>query len=142
MSNLYELAEFLVASWRLANPDMKMPTSHGILDAALDRVKDKLPERFRGKLTFGNTRVGFRCYELPQILYCAQANLLTSEPNPTYLTTEVQISDETALVLLYRRHLDPNDAENFGKELRERVEEVLQEDNRQVGATPGEPSYA
>jgi hypothetical protein len=127
MSNLYELAEFLVASWKLANPEGKMPTSHGILDAALDRVKDQLPARFAGKLTFGNTRVGFRCYELPQILYCAQANLLTSEPNPTYLTTEVQISEETALVLLYRRDLDATQAEEFGQALGKAVTSVVEE---------------
>ena len=55
MSNLYELAEFLVASWKLANPERKMPTSHGILDAALDRVKDSLPTSFCGIYTFSAT---------------------------------------------------------------------------------------
>lgn len=118
MRELFEIAEFLAASWKLANPEERMPTSHGVLDEALYAVKDLLPEAYREVLTFGNTRVGWRCYELPQILYCAQANLLTSEPNPTYLTTSIQIDPGAARRLLKRRSLPIPEARQFGERLK------------------------
>lgn len=117
MRELFELAEFLTASWRLANAEARMPTSHGVLDKALFDLKDQLPPRYRDVLSFGRTRVGFRCYELPEILYCAQANLLTSEPNPTYLTTTIQIEDGTARRILRRLGVDPKQGLEFGKQL-------------------------
>lgn len=118
MRDLFEIAEFLAASWRLANADERMPTSHGFLDQALFDLRDELPQRFRDKLSFGNTRVGFRCYELPQILYCAQANLLTSEPNPTYLTTTIQIDVGVARRLLKRQQVGLEEARSFGSRLK------------------------
>jgi hypothetical protein len=125
MREYYELAEYLAASWRLANGgEERMPTSHGVLDAALYDLRDSLPEHLRDAISFGNTRVGFRCYELPQILYCAQANLLTSEPNPTYLTTSIQIDEGAARRLLKRKGLGLDDARTFGKRLKEKTWEV------------------
>jgi len=125
MREYYELAEYLAASWRLANDgEVRMPTSHGILDEALYELREALPLRLQDSISFGNTRVGFRCYELPQILYCAQANLLTSEPNPTYLTTTVQIDKDAARRLVKRLGLSPADAKSFGEQLRVKTREV------------------
>ena len=122
MREYYELAEYLAASWRLANGgEVRMPTSHGILDEALYELRDALPAHLRASISFGNTRVGFRCYELPQILYCAQANLLTSEPNPTYLTTSIQIDENAARRLVKRLGLSPADAKGFGERLRQQT---------------------
>ena len=127
MREYYELAEYLAASWRLANDgEVRMPTSHGILDEALYELRDALPDRLKGSISFGNTRVGFRCYELPQILYCAQANLLTSEPNPTYLTTSIQIDRDAARRLVKRLGLSPADARTFGERLRVKTHEARQ----------------
>jgi hypothetical protein len=122
MRVIFEFAEFLACAWRLAAAENdKIPTSHGILDQALFDLRDELPKQFHDELTFGNTRVGFRCYELPDVLYAAQANLLTSEPNPTYLSTSVQIDDSTARRLLMRRHISPDVARDFGRRLKERA---------------------
>ena len=127
MRDIFEFAEFLASAWRLGNPQERMPTSHGILDMALFQLRDRLPSQFRNSLSFGTTRVGFRCYELPEIIYASQANLLTSEPNPTYLSTEIQISEETARRLLRRRSLDPKEAESFGKALYQAIEKIRKE---------------
>jgi len=130
MREHFEFAEFLAAAWRLANTgnnNERMPTSHGILDKALYELQNELPERFKGVLSFGNTRIGFRCYELPDILYCAQANLLTSEPNPTYLTTAVQIEKETAKRILRRRNIEPTIGEEFGAKLKTAVERLAKQ---------------
>jgi hypothetical protein len=124
MRKIFEFAEFLACAWRLAAQNERIPTSHGILDQALFDLRNELPDQFHDELTFGNTRVGFRCYELPDVLYAAQANLLTSEPNPTYLTTAVQIDDSTARRLLMRREIGPDLAKKFGERLRERAEAI------------------
>jgi hypothetical protein len=135
MREHFEFAEFLASAWRLANTDSddsRIPTSHGILDQALYELRKELPPRFRELLTFGNTRVGFRCYELPDILYSAQANLLTSEPNPTYLTTAVQIRESTARRILRRRNIDPAVGREFGHKLKAAVDKI----GHQFGASP------
>jgi hypothetical protein len=135
MREHFEFAEFLAAAWRLATSDAndkRIPTSHGILDQALYELRGQLPRRYRDVLTFGNTRIGFRCYELPDILYCAQANLLTSEPNPTYLTTAVQISEGTARRILRRQKLDLAEGREFGAQLEAAVERIV----RQMGTPP------
>jgi hypothetical protein len=94
VASRYEQAELLTALWRLgAGENDMMPTSHGILDRALEAVKDELPPEL-SSLTFSSTSVGLRCYELPDILLAAQEALLTSEPNPTYLSTIVTIKDQ------------------------------------------------
>lgn len=134
MRDLFEMAEFLAASWKLANGDDRMPTSHGFLDSALFELRDELPDRFQEKLSFGNTRVGFRCYELPQILYCAQANLLTSEPNPTYLTTTIQIDDGVARRLLKRQAVDVERARAFGKRLKDAADRARRADGEVASA--------
>jgi hypothetical protein len=123
---LYELAGFLAASWRLANNDAPMPTSHGILDEALFELREVLPEKYREPISFGNTRVGFRCYELPEKLYCAQANLLTNESNTIYLTTAVQIDEDAARRLVKRLGLSPEEARAFGAQLCEHANKARQ----------------
>lgn len=128
MREIFEFAEFLASSWRLGNKDKRIPTSHGVLDMALYQLRERLPEKFKDTLSFGTTRVGFRCYELPEVIYASQANLLTSEPNPTYLSTEVQISEDTARTLLLRRGISPKDAEEFGRALCNAVEDLRQRD--------------
>lgn len=134
MRDLFEVAEYLTAAWRLANPDDRIPTSHGLLDEALYEVKDDLPKQFQDRLSFGNTRVGFRCYELPQILYCAQANLLTSEPNPTYLTTTVQIDEGVARRLLKRQRVNIHQAREFGARLKQAADRAQRANGEVVAA--------
>jgi hypothetical protein len=99
MSSRAESAALLAALWRLGSDgdrDKRIPTSHGILDRALQASFDSLPELLRSSLSFGNTAVGLRCYELPDILLAAQEALLTSEPNPTYLSTDVTLDESEA----------------------------------------------
>jgi len=113
----YELANFLVSAWRLARPGIRIPTSHGILDRALEDLAAELPERFQGKLTFVETPIGRLCLELPDILRAAQESYLTSEPNPAYKTAEVKVSASAAFDLLDRLEIDIADAKGFGVKL-------------------------
>jgi len=110
----YELANFIVASWRLARPEEKIPTSHGVLDRALERAQDKLPKRFDGALTFVDTPIGRLCLELPDILRAAQESYLTSEPNPTYRTAEVKVGAAAAMDLLDDLSIDLDEGKGFG----------------------------
>jgi hypothetical protein len=69
---------------------------------------------------------------LPDILYCAQANLLTSEPNPTYLTTAVQIEEGTARRILRKRNLESKVGREFGLKL----EKAIEREKEQFGEAP------
>ena len=129
MRDLFEFAEFLASSWRLANGDNRMPTSHGILDRALYELLSEMPEKYRKSLSFGNTRVGFRCYELADILYCAQANQLTSEPNPNYLTTAIQVTEGTERRIIRRHKVNPDIARKFGARLKLLTDKAKENEN-------------
>jgi hypothetical protein len=118
----YELANYLVATWRIARPKEKLPTSHGVLDRALEKAQPAMPERFRSALTFVETPIGRLCNELPDILRAAQESYLTSEPNPTYRTAEVKIDAAAALGLLDDLEIDLDDGKAFGSELARCVE--------------------
>jgi hypothetical protein len=120
----YDYAELIAALWKLGADGERMPTSHGILDRALKTVQTRLPEAYRDRLTFGMTSVGMRCFELPDILLAAQDALLTSEPNPTYLTTEVTLSEGSARQIVVRNGLSTAEARELGRHLKASVDDL------------------
>jgi hypothetical protein len=131
---IYDVAELVVASWKLANGGERMPTSHGILDRALNELvtDPELPKWVGNSLTFADTRVGLRCLELPEILDRAQENGLTSEPNPTYVTTAIKIDD-----LICRRMLrDLEISEDAARRWGARIKEVATRLSRENEAKP------
>jgi hypothetical protein len=121
MANRYERAELLAAIWKLGAQDERMPTSHGILDRALSEELDKLPPELAEGLTFSVTGVGLRCLELPDILLAAQEAMLTSEPNPTYLSTIITLDSEEARQTDLSYDLSTAQAAAIGGRLREAV---------------------
>ncbi len=122
----YDYAELIAALWKLGADGERMPTSHGILDRALEGVQPSLPQAYREGLTFGMTSVGLRCFELPDILLAAQDALLTSEPNPTYLATEVTLSEGSARQIVVRNGLSTAKAREIGKLLKASVDDLRQ----------------
>jgi hypothetical protein len=122
MVNRYERAELLTAIWKLGASDKLMPTSHGILDRALSHERERLPAALSEGLTFSVTGVGLRCLELPEILLAAQEAMLTSEPNPTYLSTVVTLDEEEARQIVLSYGIATRDASEIGERLREAVE--------------------
>jgi len=125
MRSQYELANYLVATWRIARPGEKLPTSHGVLDRALEKMQPMLPERFQSTLTFVETPIGRLCRELPDILRAAQESYLTSEPNPTYRTAEVKIDTAAALNLLDELSIEIDDGKAFGAALAQNVDDEV-----------------
>lgn len=124
MADRYQSAELLTSLWKLGGEASRMPTSHGILDRALYAMRDELPAALRGGLTFSNTSVGLRCFELPAILLAAQESLLTSEPNPTYLSTDVMLDEDSARQIILGADLSTSEARQIGKTLRHQVEQI------------------
>lgn len=121
MANRYERAELLAALWKLGAEDERMPTSHGILDRALSDELASLPPALAEGLTFSVTGVGLRCLELPDILLAAQEAMLTSEPNPTYLSTIITLDREEARQTVLSYDLSTADATVIGKRIRDAV---------------------
>lgn len=134
MPHLLDVAELLIASWILGGneEDDRIPTSHGILDRALELAVERgaFPPEVRDELHFVDSRVGLRCVELPEILVWAQRALLTTVPNPTYQSTQIQISPKAARRIL--SDLDITDvteesAVEWGRLLRGAVDEIREE---------------
>jgi hypothetical protein len=122
MAGRYEKAELLAALWRLGrgNED-RIPTSHGILDRALRECLTSLPVELRDGLSFGVTTVGLRCYELPDILLAAQEAEFTTEPNPTYLSSMVNLDETAARQIVVAHGLSTENARKIGGILKESV---------------------
>ena len=127
MNELHQLAQLIVSCWRVSGNGIdRIPTSHGMLDRALKAVSDSggFPDWAKERLTFVDSRIGLQCVELPGILEWAQRAQLTSAPNPSYETTEVQVSDRVASKLLRDLKVSADDAKTWGEMLREATEEA------------------
>jgi hypothetical protein len=118
--------EVLIISWILGGESDRdrIPTSHGILDRALQAAVDHgaFPPWIREELTFVDSRIGLQCVELPSLLNWAQRAQLTTAPNPTYHSTQVQISRDAALKILSELDLAKEDATKWGTILRQAVD--------------------
>ncbi len=126
MRHLLDTTELLIASWILAGGSNQIPTSHGILDRALMAVvEDKTcPPWVRAQLHFVDSRIGLQCVELPALLDWAQRAQLTSAPNPSYQSTQVQISDKAARRMLTDLDVTEEEAIEWGTLLRTAVNQV------------------
>ncbi len=115
--------EVLIISWILGGEsDLdRIPTSHGILDRALQSAVSRgaFPSWVREELNFVDSRIGLQCVELPSLLNWAQRAQLTTAPNPTYHSTQVQISRNAALRILSELNIAKEDAKKWGTILRE-----------------------
>ncbi|MFN0197873.1 MAG: hypothetical protein ACKVT0_14100 [Planctomycetaceae bacterium] len=120
MTDIHRLAQLLAACWKVSGENSRIPTSHGLLDRALKKTCESgdFPDWARKRLHFVDSRIGLQCVELPDILEWAQRSQLTSVPNPSYETTEVQISDRIAKHLLSQLGIADQDATKWGQSLR------------------------
>ena len=126
MNELHQLAQLIVSCWKMSGQTGRIPTSHGMLDRALQSVVERggFPDWAKRNLTFVDSRIGLQCVELPGILEWAQRAQLTSAPNPSYETTEVQVSDRVASRLLRDLNVPIDAAGEWGKMLREATDDA------------------
>jgi len=120
----HRLAELLVVAWKLSDNGDRIPTSHGILDKALKAIHESsaMPEWARDLLHFSSSRVGLQCIELPDILEWAQRSQLTSAPNPSYETVQIQISSMVAESFFEDLNVDREQLRQFGIELADAIQ--------------------
>jgi hypothetical protein len=118
MRDLFEIAEFVACSWRLANQDRTFNVRSDILSAVIYDLRTELPHS--ESLTFGNTRTGMCCYELETIVYAMQANLLI-ELDVSGSKARVIIDEPTGRLLLTRRNVDLQRAVSFAKAMADTI---------------------
>ena len=117
--------EVLITSWILGGGDRdRIPTSHGILDRAIRTAMKRgaFPPWVHEELNFVDSRIGLQCVELPSLLNWAQRAQLTTAPNPTYQSTQVQISRVAARKILSDLDVSEDDASEWGAILRQAVD--------------------
>lgn len=119
MRHILDVTELIIASWLLGGSNNRIPTSHGILDRALETaVKEgAFPPWLREELHFSDSRIGLQCVELPALLDWAQRAQLTTAPNPSYQSTQVQITKSAARQILSTLKISVEDAESWGRQL-------------------------
>ena len=124
MTHMLDISEILVASWALAGNGERIPTSHGILDRALKEAvqHDTCPPWVRDNLHFVDSRIGLQCVELPSLLDWAQRAQLTSAPNPSYQSAQIQISKMAARDLVSSLNVTAEDARLWGEHLKTLVD--------------------
>lgn len=120
MTDTHRLSQLIAACWRISGEGTRIPTSHGLLDRALKATCETggFPSWARESLHFVDSRIGLQCVEVPDILEWAQRSQLTSAPNPSYETTEVQISKRAANHLLVQLGVSADEAAAWGQQLR------------------------
>jgi hypothetical protein len=128
MDRLHDVARLLVASLVLAKKDagerQRIPTSHGVLDRAIQNTLPQFPDWAREQIHLSDSRVGLRCVELPEILAWAQAAELITAPNPYYREAELNASPHVATVLLRRLGVSADEAIRLGEEILREIEQV------------------
>lgn len=126
MTHLLDISEVLVASWALSDGGDRIPTSHGILDRALEEAvrHDSCPSWVRERLHFVDSRIGLQCVELPSLLDWAQRAQLTNAPNPSYQSAQIQISKGAARDLVSNLNVTVESARLWGEHLRALVDKV------------------
>ena len=128
MNELLPLTELLYSCWIISGgtseAKQSLPTSRGLLDVALKTAIDKgaFPDWARKQLHFVNGRMGLVCPELPVIQRLATSLKITSEPNPSYVKTDVVVGETVALRSLAFLGISEEDAKGWGKCLRDAVE--------------------
>jgi len=142
MDRLHDVARLLISSLVLAKDEgvKRIPTSHGLLDKAIQDSLQRFPAWAREQIHMADSRVGWRCVEMPEILGWAQAAELTSAPNPYYREMELTASPYVASVLLKRLGVDVAEARLLGEALLHSIEQSKQELN-EVTAVGGAVGY-
>lgn len=131
-----ELAQMLISSWVMVRPQAPLPTSEGILDAALLECvgRGEFPKWFRDRLRFSNDVSGVRCIELAAILEEAQASKLTEAPNPTYTRTVVRATPFMAESMAFELDVAVEDVQSWGRSLVDAVDrQILAHDSHAIG---------
>jgi hypothetical protein len=126
MTGTHKLAQLLVSCWRLSGDSRKIPTSRGVLDRALKIACEQgnFPDWARTTLHFVDSRIGLQCVELPSILDWSQRSQLTTAPNPSYESSEIQISPRVASRLLSDLSVSDEEAKLWGEQLRSATKEA------------------
>lgn len=128
MRDLLPITKLLYCSWLLSG-QTSIPTTPGVLDAALQKVLQSgaFPEWMQKELHFVNSNMGLICEELPYIQKLATQAKITSDPNPSYTTSEIVVGELYASRALGKLDITEDQAIDWGNQLKSATDEVLKE---------------
>lgn len=108
----YAMTELLVALWRIGG--VQYLPDDGQHSRILRDNLAALPEGLATNLTFGVTGVGFRCYELADLLFAAQELELISYESPEFSKAFLKFSEETAYDIFFENNISGDEARAIG----------------------------
>lgn len=139
MNELLRVMQVIYSSWIMAAPEGKelpaIPTGSGAFDYALKNACEEglLPEWARSSLHFTISATGLVCLESEPIQRLATEAKITSDSNPSYIRTNIEVSKSVARHLLRRLEISEQDARRLGEKLR--AELGVDADGATVSAT-------
>jgi len=125
MNELLRVMQVIYSSWIISGTedgsDASVPTGPGVLDhALLDLVNRQMfPEWVRKQLHFVESASGLSCLEAEDIQKLATEGKMTSDPNPAYVRSDIEVTEKVARHWLARLGVTENDAKRWGMALRE-----------------------
>ncbi len=115
--SVYELAMDLTALLYLGGERRIFPDYGGLLDKALSRTLETLPENLKSNLTFTETTIGFRCDQLPIILHSAVEIGLADWKGFAMNTFLIKLTEQDARMNAVRAGHSTKEFTELGREL-------------------------
>jgi len=128
MNPLLRVMQVIYSSWIISgeDDDTAIPTGPGVFDYALHDLAQRgiLPKMVLQHLHFVETACGLTCLEAAQIQKLATEGKMTSDPNPSYVRSDIAVSKRVARHWLARLGIPENEAINLGNALRKSLQEA------------------
>ncbi len=133
MNELLRVMQIIYSSWIISGEEGEsptaIPTGPGVFDYALnDLVKRGMfPDWVRNRLHFVESVSGLTCLEADQIQKLATEGKMTSDPNPAYVRSDIQVTKKVARHWLARLGITEEEAKSWGAALRDALKNAEQQ---------------
>lgn len=129
MNALLRVMQVIYSSWIISGDDKNtsgIPTGPGVFDYALRDLIEKglFPAWVQENLHFVETTGGLTCLESAQIQRLATEAKITSDPNPSYTRSDIEVTKKVAQHWLARLEIEEDDAKEWGSALRAALEDA------------------
>jgi hypothetical protein len=128
MNQLLRVTQVIYSSLILGSEGKSaaVPTGPGVFDLALNKMVEEgmFPKWLRDQLHFVQSAGGLMCLEAGEIQGLAMEMKIISNPNPSYIRSEIQVTAKVARHSLSRLAISEEEAVTWGRALRAALEQA------------------